>query len=439
MIISSMERAGSVLRPWFASCFSCIWRRDDEQAHQHHRPTQDLGVEREMKICHDQPHLVPPMKLVLYGELPSPDGTRTSTISQWIAEGRSLALKATDRASLSSRKKSSKRVSLKPTISEPSDFRRVNGMRSRLEPFRPLELSIYQPGNRLSDLPEFEAFDIPTPDKLEILPSKPLPKVLLPTETFFVPESSMLPFKVPRKPVGSTKNLSLSIGSRIEAYDRRPTLQSSILDPAPRSAAHHVHSNRTPQHNRTTSDPMSFYQKPSIDLTNEAQLTPLSDLNSSHHLNLSSDPKFPRSQKVTQWLFPKPPAHHPNATTQNAWVPFPTRPQPTSHSTSHSRTLSNSTISSATMSTMAGTGRTPSLSSAITAATVPAPPSILGTLDKEFESMVPTTSHMANSNNKASVSRFEELCPTVYEADYHHCQPHLFQNDIAPENFRFAF
>lgn len=109
-----------------------------------------------MKICHNQPHLIPPMRLVVYEDIPpSPIPKSASRVSQLVSRGRSLASRGSDRASLTVRKRSSSR----PTISAPTSFRRVDPPRRRLEPFRPLELSIYRDGNRLSDLPEFDAID----------------------------------------------------------------------------------------------------------------------------------------------------------------------------------------------------------------------------------------------------------------------------------------
>ena len=48
------------------------------------------GVERDMQVCHTQPHLVPPMKLVVYDDLPSPrihHSRNSLSISSWIEEG----------------------------------------------------------------------------------------------------------------------------------------------------------------------------------------------------------------------------------------------------------------------------------------------------------------------------------------------------------------
>ena len=119
-----------------------------------------------MQVCHTQPHLVPPMKLVVYDDLPSPsvDHQRHNSLSSWISDGRNLASRASTQASMSFKRQST--VPLK--IGAPSDFRRVEGFSfqpstPRTPPmpikYQPLELSIYRSGNRLSDLPEFDDFE----------------------------------------------------------------------------------------------------------------------------------------------------------------------------------------------------------------------------------------------------------------------------------------
>lgn len=147
-----------------------------------------------MKICHNQPHLVPPMRLVVYDDIPpSPTPKSTSHISQFMSRGRSLASRASDRASLHARKRSSSR----PTISAPTSFRRVDPPRRRLEAFRPLELSIYQEGNRLSDLPEFDAAEFNAIGEIR-LPPKALIRAR--SEDIMARSPS---FTLPRKPAAS--------------------------------------------------------------------------------------------------------------------------------------------------------------------------------------------------------------------------------------------
>src|SRR5271170_6456824 len=124
-----------------------------------------------MKICHNQPHLVPPMKLVFYDDMPAtPQPPPPSQLSQLVAQGRSLASRASGRASLSVRKKPSSR----PSISGPLPIQSPDDLpfRRRYQ-YRPLELSIYLPDNRLSDLPDFDIADFDDLGEIQ-LPAKAL-------------------------------------------------------------------------------------------------------------------------------------------------------------------------------------------------------------------------------------------------------------------------
>ncbi|PGH06512.1 hypothetical protein GX51_02336 [Blastomyces parvus] len=447
-----MEQVGSGLKQWL-SCLTCIWHQRDEQAHE--RPIHDIGVAREMKLCHDQPHLVPPMKLVFYDDLPAPGRSRSSSISHWVSEGWTLASKATDRVSTG--RKSTKRSSHHPTISDPSDFRRLNPPISRLEPFRPLELSIYQPGNRLSDLPEFDVFDVNIPKKFESSRPKPPPKVFSPLDRSSIHSAPEPAFKVPRKPVGSIYHRPLSVSDRIEVHDHRPQPSERTPDPAPRISADNVktRNNVHARHSRTESEPLNADNGLVVEHKKQPHATssskdmdsvsfpslPVNTIGMASQTDLTSfngEPRKsgnPRAHKVTQWLFPKPPSSTSHPTSQAAWTPLSSRPRQASQSTIHSRTLSGSTSSSANNSSMtACSGRTPSLSSAITATTVHPPPSIPGALEKEVEATATTTGFSmspGSNNNKMFVSRLDEPFPTVYEADYHyfHHHYHYDEND----------
>jgi hypothetical protein len=127
-----------------------------------------LGVEREMKICHNQPHLVPPMKLVFYDDFPpTPQPPPPSHLSQLVAQGKNLASRA---SSISIRK----RPSLRPSISGPMPIQSGDDLPfRRRHQYRPLELSIYMPNNRLSDLPDFESADFDAVGEIQ-LPAKAL-------------------------------------------------------------------------------------------------------------------------------------------------------------------------------------------------------------------------------------------------------------------------
>ncbi|KAL8959095.1 MAG: hypothetical protein Q9193_003981 [Seirophora villosa] len=99
-------------------------------------------------VCHDQPR--PTSALVFDFDNVRPC-SRASRPSQWMAESRSLASRASRRASSATRRSTSRR----PTIGAPSEFRRVEQRGGRDPSFRPLQLSIYLPGNELPSLPTF--------------------------------------------------------------------------------------------------------------------------------------------------------------------------------------------------------------------------------------------------------------------------------------------
>lgn len=397
-----------------------------------------------MKLCHDQPHLVPPMKLVFYDDLPGPSASRSSSISHWVSEGRTLASRATDR--ISTRRKINKRFSHTPTISNPSDFRRLRPPVSRLEPFRPLELSIYQPGNRLSDLPEFDLFDIDNFNKFNPLRPKPPAKVFSPEDSSAIHGPSVSSFEVRRKPVGSISRRALSVSDRIEVHDHRlqPQPPRPSLDPAPRNSVDKIkiRSNTHAAHTRTMSNPQNRDNSPVIDHQKEPHV--ISSSKDIYDFSFPSPPsnttrmasetgfiplndqpikvvdlKSSRSNKVTQWLFPKPPSFTPDPTLQAASTQWTSRPQHPNHPTIHSHTISGSTTSSSAnnSSMTACSGKTSSLSSAITTTTGHPPPSISESVDKELESTGTETAFNMPHGNKMFASRLEEPFDTVYEAE----------------------
>lgn len=197
----AIEQAGSLFTGWFRSCVSC-WSLHGEVQHgqrglekkepgelRHiqrfnysvssntHLIKHDLVVEREMQVCHTQPHLVPPMKLVVYDDLPSPSVNhhrQRSSLSSWMVEGRNLASRASTRASMSWKRQSS--TPLK--IGAPTDFRRVESFHLESMPalpkqYQPLELSIHRSGHRLSDLPSFEEFQLDDNRQRQTIASPP--------------------------------------------------------------------------------------------------------------------------------------------------------------------------------------------------------------------------------------------------------------------------
>lgn len=106
-----------------------------------------------MAVMYQQPHLVPPMKLTVYDQMPAtPTPPPPSHLSKMMSQGRTLASRASERASFSVRRRPSSR----PVISNPQPVHAVKRLPSARR-YRPLELSIYAPQNRLSDLPDFDS------------------------------------------------------------------------------------------------------------------------------------------------------------------------------------------------------------------------------------------------------------------------------------------
>lgn len=169
---------------------------------------------RPMLIC-DQPRTVPSLKMDVLDDRPS---TRSSFApSQWLADGRDLVSRASSRPSFSVRSSRSRR----PTIGDPSDFRRVLISDRRRDDFRPLELSIYLPGNKLSPLPFFsEAFE-GEHVRLEY-PANALVRART-DSLLYRPSTS---FTIPRKPVASMAETA-SIGGSRHSVDARRLNRSS--------------------------------------------------------------------------------------------------------------------------------------------------------------------------------------------------------------------
>lgn len=189
-----------------------------------------IGVEREMQVCHTQPHLVPPMKLVVYDDLPSPGAhhQHRNSLSSWISEGRNLASRASTRASISW-----KRHSTTPLrISAPSDFRRVQSFQPPPPlptKYQPLELSIYRSGNRLSDLPSFDSFQLDEEGRQRQTLAVP-PRALSPTRIHTRRcQSNERPLVVSRKPVGSGNRRSFRNSKRLIEPPQPVRIASALI------------------------------------------------------------------------------------------------------------------------------------------------------------------------------------------------------------------
>ena len=152
---------------------------------------------------YQQPHLIAPMKLTVWDELPpTPPPTLPSHISQLVSQGRNLASRASGRASLSMRRKTPSKLVIskpQPAVTDPDDFP------FRRRSFRPLQLSIYMPNNRLSDLPEFDALSFTDGGEIKFPPrallrtrSEEITPAHLPRESAAPKTASMYERAMPR-------------------------------------------------------------------------------------------------------------------------------------------------------------------------------------------------------------------------------------------------
>ncbi|KAI9807673.1 MAG: hypothetical protein M1825_005614 [Sarcosagium campestre] len=217
MVLQFLSKyAGEAYAAWLASSITCCAsyvKHEDEDAGSH-----SYREEKTMEICHQQPHLIPAPR-------PEPGhqryGSRSSMHpSQWRARSRSVISHASSRGSVYVRRRTKSTVSRRPTIGAPSDFRRVENYQTRSTGrFRPLELSIYLPQNRLSPLPTFDHPPGEEPAELE----RPAQARILPrTNSIF---SNASDFTIPRKPVAPATDLRIPDYGR-QSFDARSMLST---------------------------------------------------------------------------------------------------------------------------------------------------------------------------------------------------------------------
>ena len=174
--------------------------------------------------------------------------SQTYQAPQSNGESRTFMSRASSRASLAIRRHGSN-ASRRPIISAPSEFRRTD---TYSEPpqkaFRPLELSIYLPGNELRPLPTFS--------------NGPAPDITVPPMAHIKrPALSRTPtnFSIPRKPVGSIRRVTRVISIH------RDTEAASI------SSSHLARSNSIYQTDVTT---LSCSTQDFLDLLDDAEPQP---------------------------------------------------------------------------------------------------------------------------------------------------------------------
>ena len=159
-------------------------------------------TDKSSEVCYDQPRPKPPPRREPRHQR-SASHSSTLTLTTKLADrSRSLASMASSRGSVLLRGSVVGGRPRRPTIGAPSDFRRVEGdfIQRRAEGYRPLELSIYHPFNRLSPLPDFGS---PTDEEGPMdknLPAPPLPAFVRATSTMSLPSSE---HRIVRKPIST--------------------------------------------------------------------------------------------------------------------------------------------------------------------------------------------------------------------------------------------
>lgn len=346
-----------------------------------------------MQICHTQPHLVPPMRLVVYDDLPnSPiQPRRASTLpSRMMMDGKNLVSRASSiRTSISVRRKSGILAPPAPVrISAPSDFRRVQSSSAiGINPndnnnnnidafqFQPLELSIYNSSrHHLSDLPSFEDFGVEEPDGHigEAPPVLTRPARAFSSASLDVVSRSRrsnASFHLPRKPVASGSRRASSVATLEQWLERQPQSQSqatatsanpliphfastrpsssSVAQPQP---SHQPHRSTLLDHTTAAPfEPVTLQDRPlpHTPSTEENETPPPTTLTTTNTTTTAPPPSTTtedtpkpsspptgslRSGRVTQWLFPTPPSSNSNTnTTNNTNIPISLSP-PTSPS-----------------------------------------------------------------------------------------------------------
>jgi hypothetical protein len=205
-----------------------------------------------MTICYDQPQIVPAPRAEAIPPRPSTSLSMKSHVSQWYTNGRDIATRASSRTSqytLTRPRKSHSRAM--PRISRPMDVRHEEGFDGtdgiqtmldeapmpirRRRSFRPLELSIYLPDNRLSPLPDFleaeweEVTGLKMPDEviLRNRDSRTNSTTCDPATPSYI---------IPRKAIGSSSRRS-SVRSQVSLQSRPPseTPPFTLQEPAGRS------------------------------------------------------------------------------------------------------------------------------------------------------------------------------------------------------------
>lgn len=173
-----------------------------------------LAVGNRTEVYYEQPVPRPPPEYIYatprssYRQSISHSPSKSLRQSAWLSESRLRTSRSLSRMSFTSRRSAPRR----PTIGVPSEFRRVQSGRisplRRSPPFRPLQLSIYLPGNELPDLPIFWEDGADEENVGLERPAQALVKSRSDSMLLRHPSNS---FSIPRKPVPSrTSSLDTS-------------------------------------------------------------------------------------------------------------------------------------------------------------------------------------------------------------------------------------
>lgn len=193
-----------------------------------------------MPVTQHQPHLVEPMKLTVYDELPL---TPLPTQRPARLVKKSVSRMST-RTSISSRSRSASRFlnisRPQPTLAVPTTTLRRNPS------FRPIQLSIYMNEKRLSDLPEFDALSFTEDGEI-----RPPPPAILRTQSMDLlrPRSFVLPGAINEKPASMFEQ-SLSRRMSHVRNNTDSTILSLSRPPSEYDALH--------------SHPISWYSTPGV-------------------------------------------------------------------------------------------------------------------------------------------------------------------------------
>ncbi|KAB8278653.1 hypothetical protein BDV30DRAFT_203383 [Aspergillus minisclerotigenes] len=472
----AIEQAGSVCAGWISSClFFCPGSRGDDESFHHQQSLKRKGVEREMKVCHTQPHLVPPMKLAVDSTLPRPSPPAWTSSTPSLELDSRLSFQRSKRASLAFKRRSTAPL----RISGPSEFRTVSSFATsprgfhpdsfiilppgQFRQFRPLELSFEASGNGLPDLPEFDTFQVEEECPVLTRPPRTLRTSAdisrLSRAKSHRPSSS---FQLVRKPVGSGSRRS-SLATMEQLMDKKVTSSNPLVphfstrSPADNdltASQHHsgytrldsangcglvvskLEPPKEPQASRVTIPPRTptntstnlqdrplppipVEDSPSSGTTQRPPTTPTDTrppTTPSENRNPNSATTTPtRSGRVTQWLFQSSNKTSPFSSSVSPWKSTFTDKNPFRI---RSRTLSGSTITSSLTSLTGGFKTTPSLSSNTTAAAPAPPPHIDSRLEKELD--VPM------SFSRPYIPKHPDepdIYPTIFEGQQQHQHP----------------